>query len=61
MIRIFNSPSFQRGIMGASFAVGLVGVLGGVFLALRSDPASIAGLIGGAGMLAIAYLGFSRK
>ena len=54
-----NHPSLEKGILAACFAVGVVGMLGGVFLAVHTDPASLAGLIGGAGMLTIAYIGLS--
>jgi len=55
-----NHPSLQKGILAACFVIGLLGTLGGVFLAVHADPASLAGLIGGAGMLTIAYFGLSR-
>lgn len=57
MRKLFNNNIFCRAVLLASLAIGVCGILSGVWLASRADSSALAGLVGGAVMLAIAYVG----
>ena len=52
--------SFQKLLMIGAVVVGVVGLLSGIWQASVGDPASIAGLIGGAITLAIGCYGLHK-
>jgi len=55
--RIVHNPAFKKAWLVASVIIGLVSVLSGVFQATHGHDGGVAGILGGAVVLAIGAAG----